>query len=339
MFEEMTYEAILEDMLDRVTSDVDKREGSVIYDALAPCAYQLAQNYFNLNNFLDLVSGDTAIEKYLDRIVADYGITRKPATCAVRKINTSGPIESGTRWGIKDTSYVVTKTLSTNVYSAQCEQSGEIGNTYTGELENIDNVGGVLAVLTDIITSGENEETDENLRNRFFTYLQRPGTSGNAFHYREWALLVPGVGDAKVFPLWNGSGTVKILIVNNNLEIDKALETSVLSYIETVRPIGATVTVESPIEKNISISSSIVLDGSATYEEVVRSFTEQLGAYLKKLVFQNYSVSYAKIGSLLLSVPGVLDYSNLLINNGISNLLINEVEIPSVGTITLTEVV
>ena len=55
MYEEMTYENILQQMLSRVTSDVDKREGSVIYDAMAPAAYFLADQYFQLEHFLDLV--------------------------------------------------------------------------------------------------------------------------------------------------------------------------------------------------------------------------------------------------------------------------------------------
>ena len=57
----MTYEELLQAMLDRVPSDVDKREGSVIYDALAPCAYFLAQQDFQLDNFIDLVFPDTAL--------------------------------------------------------------------------------------------------------------------------------------------------------------------------------------------------------------------------------------------------------------------------------------
>lgn len=47
MYEEMTYENILQQMLDRVTSDVDKREGSVIFDALAPAAYFLQISFFS----------------------------------------------------------------------------------------------------------------------------------------------------------------------------------------------------------------------------------------------------------------------------------------------------
>lgn len=339
MFEEMTYENILEDMLSKVTSNVDKREGSIIYDALAPCAYQLAQNYFYLNNFIDLVSGDTAVGEYLDRVVADYGIIRKSPTYAVRKIVTTGNINIGTRWATDNTSYIITELLSPNTYSAKCQQLGEIGNQYSGTLENIDNVSGVTATLTDIIIYGQDEETDDNLRERFYSYLQKPSTSGNAFNYQEWALLVPGVGNAKVFPLWNGNGTVKVIVVNNSMEIDTTLEALVSEYIETVRPIGALVTVDSPGEKVIGITASITLDGSQSYEDVVASFNTAVANYFKGLVFDTYSVSYAKVGSLLLSTPGVLDYSTLLLGGGTSNITIDEMEMPILGTITLTEAV
>ena len=36
MYENITYESILQRMLDRIPDDMDKREGAVIYDALAP---------------------------------------------------------------------------------------------------------------------------------------------------------------------------------------------------------------------------------------------------------------------------------------------------------------
>lgn len=338
MWENMTYNAILENMLSRVPSDVDKREGAVIYDALAPCAYKLAETYYQLNNFIDLVSGDTAVGEYLDRVVADYGITRKNPTYAVRKIVTTGPVNIDTRWGLADTSYTITELLSSNVYSAACNQIGETGNQYSGALENIDNVSGITATLTDIITSGTDEETDDNLRTRFYTYLQRPSTSGNAFNYREWAMLVPGVGDAKVFPLWDGNGTVKVIVVNSNMEIDTSLESLVFDYIETVRPIGALVTVDSPGEKTIPISANIVLDGSVAYEDVISVFNASIANYYKDLVFETYSVSYAKIGSLLLSIAGISDYNSLLVGGGTANISISEMEMPIVGTIALTEV-
>lgn len=339
MFEDMTYENILNDMLSRVTSDVDKREGSVIYDALAPAAYHLAQTYFNLNNFIDLVSGDTAIGEYLDRVVADYGITRKPATYAVRKVETTGAVDVGTRWGLNDTTYEITELITTNEYKAICEQEGEIGNQYTGAMENIDNVSGVTAELTDIITSGTNEETDDNLRARFYVQIQTPSTSGNADDYVNWALEVAGVGDAKVYPLWDGPGTVKVLIVDSNMEVDETLEATVYDYIETVRPIGAAVTVDSPSEKLIAITADVTLDGSETLEDIEAAFIAAVTEYLKSIVFETYIVSYAKIGSLLLDTPGVEDYENLLVNTGASNVTITDSEMPIAGTITLSEAV
>ena len=338
MFDEMTYEAILADMLIRVTSDVDKREGSIIYDALAPCAYQLAQTYFQLNNFIDLVSGDTAVGEYLDRVVADYGITRKAATYAVRKITTTGAIAIGTRWGLNNTTYIVTELISVNAYRATCEQVGTIGNQFSGTLENIDNVSGVTATLSDIITSGADEETDDNLRDRFYNQIQSPSTSGNADNYIQWALEVPGVGDAKVFPLWNGAGTVKILVVDNDMAIDETLEITVFDYIEEVRPIGATVTIDSPTGKAINIGASITLDASKSLLEVQNAFISAYTEYLKETVFETYSVSYARIGSILLSTLGVSDYSNLLVNAGTANINILDSEMPIAGTVTLTEV-
>lgn len=338
MWDHMTYENILNDMLSRAPSDVDKREGSIIYDALAPAAFKLAEAYFQLNNFIDLVSGDTAVGEYLDRVVADYGITRKPATYAIRKIETTSAVDIGTRWGINDTSYVITEELSENVYSATCEQPGSIGNQYTGELENIDNVFGVTATLTDILTSGEDEETDDNLRARFFNQVRSTSTSGNIYDYKKWALEVPGCGDAKVFALWDGPGTVKVLVVDENMEIDPALPAEVYEYIEAVRPIGAAITVESPGEKTINISADVELDGSDTLENVQTKFIFLIAEYLKSTTFEVYTISYAKIGSLLLSVPGVADYSNLTVNSDTENIPISDDEMPILGTITLTEV-
>ena len=44
MYERETYEEILKRLLAKVPSNVDKREGSVIWDALAPAAAEIAQH-------------------------------------------------------------------------------------------------------------------------------------------------------------------------------------------------------------------------------------------------------------------------------------------------------
>ena len=329
MFEDMTFENILNDMLERVPNDVDKREGSIIYDALAPCAYHLAQTYFQLSNYVDLFFAGTAVGEFLDRKAADYGLERKPATKAVRKIETTGPVDIGTRWGLEGTTYVITEKISDTEYKAECEQPGEIGNQYTGELENIDNVSGVTAILTDILVSGEEEETDENLRLRIFAFLQKPAISGSASHYRQWALEVPGVGDAKVFPLWNGPGTVKVLIVDSNKQIDETLEQPVYNHIENVRPIGAAVTVDSPTELNVSVTAKVSLSPGYTVQMVQNAFIQALDQYRKDITFKDNHISHAYVGKLLFDTPGVIDYIDLKLNGAMQNVAIGEEEVPA----------
>ena len=270
-----TYEEILQEMLDRVPSDVEKREGSIIYDALAPCAYFIAQMEFQLENFIDLVFPDTAIAEYLDRAAAAYGLVRKEATKAVRKIETSASVDIGTRWGINGLTYTITRYIEDVIYEAECDTAGEEGNQFTGLMQPISNVTGITANLTDIVSAGADEEADEAFRERLYTKIKQPATSGNAYHYRQWALEVAGVGDAKVFPLDDGPGTVTILVVDDDKKISSALPAMVSEHIETVRPIGATVTVSSPEELLINISANILPDGSKTIAEIEAAYEEE----------------------------------------------------------------
>lgn len=334
----MAYEEILQGMLDLVPSNVDRREGSVIYDALAPCAYFLAQQNFQLENFIDLVFADTAVGEYLDRAASVFNITRKPATAAVRKMVASAPVVLGTRWGVGNLVYAVTGKLEENEYEATCETVGDIGNQYSGALQPISNISGVTAGLQEIITAGTDEETDESLRERLYIKVRLPATSGNAHHYQQWALSVPGVGAAKVFPLDNGPGTVTVFVVDDGYGIAPALLDTVADYIETMRPIGATVTVSSPEARSINVSADVMLDGSRTVAEVESAFREALEAFLKETIFTTYRISYAKLGSLLLDIPGVTDFDNFLLNSGTGNVGVGDKQIPVIGSVVLSEV-
>lgn len=335
----MTYEKLLQAMLDRVPGNVDKREGSIIYDALAPCAYFLAQQNFQLDNYIDLVFPDTAVGEYLDRAVAAFGVSRKPATAAVRRLVASGAVPIGSRWGMNDLVYIVTAELSFGTeYAAECEASGDIGNQYSGTIQPISNITGVTAQLADILTAGTDEETDEALRARFLQKVRLPATSGNAYHYKLWALEVPGVGDARVFPLDGGPGTVTVLVVDSNKNIDVSLEVKVSDYVETVRPIGASVTIDSPSPAAVNVVANVTLDGSREKEEVLQTFKIALEAYLKGLVFMDYRVSYARVGSLLLATEGVQDYDNLTLNGSMANVIIAKKSIPVMGTVDFSEV-
>lgn len=334
----MTYEELLQAMLDRVPSDVDKREGSVIYDALAPCAYFLAQQNFQLDNFIDLVFPDTALGEYLDRAAEAYNVSRKPATKAMRKMTASGPVEIGTRWGINSIVYIVKEEETETEYRVECETPGVIGNQYSGAMQPISNITGITAELGDIITPGADEETDEALRERLYTKIRLPATSGNVYHYQQWALEVSGTGAAKAFPLADGPGTVTVLVVDSDKKISSSLSKTVAEYIETMRPIGASVTVKSPEAVTINVKASVMRNESKTLDDIKKAYRDAVDAFLQETVFTTYRISYAKLGSLLLDIPGVEDFEGFLLNEGTGNVMIGETQIPVTGTIDLTEV-
>ena len=83
--ENNTFEKIMERMLGRdILIDVDKRVGSIIYDALAPCAMELAEAYAKMDILQEQTYLMTATGTNLEKRVYDYGIVRKQATQAQR---------------------------------------------------------------------------------------------------------------------------------------------------------------------------------------------------------------------------------------------------------------
>ncbi len=343
MYESMTYEAILQRMLDLVPNTLDKREGSVIYDALAPAAAELAQAYIELDINLQLAFADTSREEYLTMRTAEMGVDRIAATYALRKGffyaagNVPLDVDIGARFTIEKLNYIAVERISTGKYKLQCETSGDVGNIPFGNMVPVSYIEGLAkAELADVITPGEDEETDDSLKKRYHFRVRQPITSGNIYHYKQWAREVAGVGDAKVFPLWNGNGTVKVAIADSDMKpAIPALVTTVAQYIETVCPIGATVTVVSATGKTLNIAVKAILAPGVGLQGVYESFTAAVRAYLKEIAFVSSYVSHARIGTLLLAVPGVDDYSGLTLNGISGNVTLTGEEIPVLGSVDM----
>ena len=88
----------------------------------------------------------------------------------------------------------------------------------------------------------------------------------------------------------------------------------------------------------VNVVADVTLDGSKAKDDVLRAFKAALEIYLKGLVFTDYRVSYARIGSLLLATEGVQDYDNLKLNGAMANVIITDKAIPVIGTVDFSEV-
>ncbi|ASA24312.1 baseplate J/gp47 family protein [Paenibacillus donghaensis] len=350
MYEDQTYEALLERMLDRVPQGLDKREGSIIYDALAPAAAELAQMYIELDVNHNLVFADTAAGEYLERSIAWSGIRRRPASQAqlqgsfYREDGTLLELPVGSRFSLELMNYTAVEKLSPGIYRLQSEQSGAIGNRYFGALLPVNYIAGLArGEITALLIPGEDAESDEALRQRYYASARRPATSGNKYHYMEWAVQVEGVGGARVFPLWNGPKTVKVVVVDAaKLPASALLVSKVQQYIDPLpgrgegqAPVGAVVTVAAAAGKNIPITAKVILDPGYTLQQVQEQFKQTLEKYRKEQALNAAYVSHSVLGALLLAVEGVLDYRELQLGGVAGNVTLTEEEVPLFGSVVL----
>lgn len=351
MYEDQTFETILERMLERVPDDLDKREGSIIYDALAPAALELAQMYVDLDINANLIFADTASGDYLDRAIAWSGVTRKAAIKAQLRgrfynaANTLMDIPIGSRFSIADINFRAIERLSPGEYRMESETPGVIGNQTFGDMLPINFINNLArAELVDVLTLGVNRETDAALYERYQDRVTKPITSGNRYQYEQWARENNGVGRAKAFPLWAGPGTVKVVLLNNSMRAPSApVVQAVQNYIdptqdgmgEGMAPIGAVATVVGATEIPINISVSVTLATGATTTQVKTQLEAATKKYLATLAFTDSLVRYTRIQSLILDIPPVIDYEDLTVNGQTGNIEISNDAVAVLGTVTV----
>lgn len=348
VLENQTFDVIMQRLLTAVPDDLNKREGSFVWDALAPVAIELAQAYIELDRVIKLGFAQTTYGQYLDYRAAEHGLSRKAATKATGQVVITGAngteVPAGSLFATG--AGVLFQTLADVIISTgqvianiEAVEPGASGNVPTGAINIIPvSIAGVTGVTNVQATSGGTDaESDTALLARLLEKVRSPATSGNVAHYKQWAMEVAGVGDAKAFPIWNGPGTVKVLIIDSNKQSASAdIVQDVVDYIEEVRPIGATVTVESATGVNVNVAATVVLETGAVLADVQASFEASLVDYLKNIAFlQNY-VSYAQVGNRLLDTSGVLDYSGLTLNGGTGNVVIGDTQVAIKGTVTLS---
>jgi uncharacterized phage protein gp47/JayE len=350
-YEGNTKDFILGRMLSTVDPTIDTREGAVTYDMLSKSAIEFALAYLEMDNLLTFgfISDNTPSE-FIDLRAGELGLTRKPSVKATGQVTFSGVdgtvIDVGTRVSTNGASpvYFVTTQAGTIAsgsvtVSAVAEVGGISGNVVASDISLVlGNLSGVITVSnTSPFTGGVDDESDEDLVARYFEKVQKPATSGNTFEYQQWAKSVAGVGDAKVYPLWNGNGTVKVVLLDGNKRTPSAgVITATSDYIASVRPIGATVTVVGATEVPITVSATLTLASGSTITSATSEFNAAMTDYLKSLAFVDPIVRYSKIASILLDTPSVLDYSNLTVNGGTANVTIADGSVAVGGTVTFS---
>lgn len=352
MYENVTYEVILQRMLDRVSNNVDKRESSPIYNALAPAAVELQLMYIEFDIILQETFGDTASREYLIRRAKERGITPYEATYALLKgefTPSNINIQIGSRFNLNDLNYYVKAKIADGIYQVECEEVGVKGNQYFGDLIPIEYIDGLeTAKLTELLIPGEDEEDTEDLRVRYFSSFETKPYGGNKKDYIEKTNAIAGVGSTKVTPIWNGGGTVKLTILNS--EFSKASSTLIDTVQQTIdptkdgsglgiAPIGHVVDVDTAEEITVNVSSNITFDDGYSFATLKAQIESVVDAYLLELrkdwANQNQLiVRTAQLETRILGIQGIVDIADTKINGTAANLILSQYQIPVMGGVT-----
>lgn len=315
-----TATAITQNVLKTVRSDVDKREGSIIYDAVAPLSFIVAAVLQMLKTALANTDLQTATGDWLDLLGADKGVYRKQAT-ASRRIAVASPLDTplsvgarfetkaglGLFWAIKSA------TGNQGEYIVECETPGRDGGADYGELSPVIPVDSLKSfTFQSTLVYGSDVESDTDFRLRIWESLKSDAYGGNFADYKNWVcntfaesengadidgmMFYPSTG-------YQGGGTVKIFPTVTEYDSDgnglkhlpasAAVCAALKAYLDPINasgrgagvvPVGHRVTVEAPGATVLYVWANVELkSGQTLTDDLKQAAYDDLQAYIESV--------------------------------------------------------
>lgn len=224
---------------------------------------------------------DTAEAEFLNHHAEIWNVPRKAAVAATGQATFTGstgavlPAATELRrvdGALYRTTEEATLASGTALVPIQAVEPGLAGNAAAGQglslVAPVDGMNATAVVDGSGLTGGLDAEGDDSLRARLLARIQAPPHGGNAADYLAWALAVPGVTRAWVYPRHLGAATVGVAIVADDdpegplptVEIVAAAQ----AYLDSVRPVTADVTVFGPSALSVPVALALSPDTPAT---------------------------------------------------------------------------
>ena len=357
-----TFEKILNRCLanDRLV-DVDKRVGSIIYDALAPVCLELAEAYVKMDILEEQTYLMTATGNNLDKRVYDYGISRRKATRALRiaefkqyKVDSQGnyvldennqrilidmEIETGIRFAIPENAEITYEYIGkTDGYKIlECEQTGTQGNEHLGTILPLIPITNLAqANIISTYKPAEDDETDTELRARAVASLNYGAFGGNIQDYIERVNAIDGVGQTKVFPAWQYNGSVLLSVVDPlynpiTTEFAKNLKEQIDPEDSTgqgigIAPIGHYVTITTPTRQDVDVALTIEFLKTETIETIQEEVERKIEEYFLSIRQSygqdvNLTIYRARIIEKVLELEFVLNVTDVKLNGEMNDIV------------------
>ena len=166
--------------------------------------------------------------------------------------------------------------------------------------------------------------------------------------YREKVNAITGVGGVKVYPVWNGGGTVKLTVIASDFT---APSSELISKVQTaidpeqnhgeglgLAPIGHTVTVTGAKYADLAVAANITFAAGWNWENGKSQLVSAANAYLDELCkawadSETTVVRISQIETHLLTADCVVDVDGTTVNGDTKNIELAADEIPRLSTI------
>lgn len=339
------FDFYLNKMMDKVPGDIDKREGSILYDAIAPAAMAMAEENTLYINYLQQLHISTATGEFLDAFAADKGTTREPATYAKatatiidenKNVVTSVDVnDEYASLGSDPIFYHVVEKNADGSFLLQANEPGTYANQYSGQIVPVtanDSVN--WAEITEVSVPAKDSEEDDSLRDRLLSPNNYIAYGGNQADYIKMLDKIGDVGAAQVYQGSQGGGNVKLFILDNNFNAaSSALVNEVKNIIDPsdrtgqgvgLAPIGQAVEVATTELFNIDVNSNVVTDGKLSKDIINANIEKNLTGYFNglrhiwnKLTNGHYSMTVyrSQILAIILQTDHVINAELPTLNN------------------------
>ena len=360
MFKFPSVDELRDKMLDALPSGYDKRPSTLVYTNLMAVAIEVHELYIKGDYILQNAFADTADREYLERKAREMSIIPYPATATKVKTSFNIDVGLGVRFQKDDFFFMVTKSLGRQPngdYHAEltCETFGSLYNvnllgiiipvTVTGVAEEIDGL--QRAEIIEVLETGEDEEDTEEFRKRYFDATKFEHYGGNIADYKQMAKSITGVGGVKVIPVWNGAGTVKLVITDSTYQIPSSeFIHKVKEIIDPVgnegkgygkAPIDHIVTIEAPTRFPIDVFLLVIYEDGQNWETVGIKVKKAIDDYFLELrkTWESQQdgiiIRRAYIESKVLDIDGIKDVTTTTLNGEANNISTKPYDLPVLG--------
>lgn len=350
----ITYDEILTNMQEkfRELAGFEADDASDIGIRLKVLAGELFSISTNIDWLKNQMFPQSAIGEQLDLHAQERGLKRKSASKSRGTLQFSRPskitydiaIPKGTICSTGQADGVRFITIADAVLSAgqlsvtveaQSERRGSDTNVAVGSICVMVTPPAGMGSVTNVtaFTGGNDQESDEELRERLLYSYENISNGTNRAFYRDCALSFDGVHSVSIVSTPRGGGSVDIYVAGKGGVVSSSLISEIQTYIDELREINVDAKVKSPSLMSVSVKGTIQAKSGYQASDVIDAVKVSLQNYFDTLSIGE-KVKRIDLYNAIFETEGVENYK---LTSPVADVTVDNSYLAVKGTLTFTE--